>query len=517
MNRHTSVRWFALLIATVFITVSCGSDRKADDTSTTAAAPTTAAPTTAPEATTAETTEATTEGTTEATTEATTEETEASTAATEETTETTEAEATGPMFGDAPWPCGEGDGANTDSGSEPGVTKDSINIAAGDDAGYAGAPGLNHEMTDAMKALVAECNKLGGINGRQINLNYIDAKLLEVGPAIQSACDGNNFFLVGEGWAFDSNQEEIRLGCGLPAVPTYTVSAAFAMGKDVFQGVPNPADETPAGVFAQTSELLGDAVKHVGALVANYSATQETRDKAVAASVNYGWEWAETTLEYNIQGEADWTPFVKQLQDAGATAVFWSGSCLPNLQLFAQSAKANGYNVPIITDTNHYEANCAAANTDGALDNLNIRMAYIPFEEADINPATKDYLDLVTASGGDTSQLGMQATSSFLLWATASTACGAELTRACVLDNLKNTHSWTGHGLHAETDPGGNHPPQCTVLIGLTGTKYHRIAPEEPGTYDCDPSWVAKVEGVPALLAAKLDDNRISQQFATGG
>jgi len=517
MNRHTSVRWFALLIATVFITVSCGSDRKADDTSTTAAAPTTAAPTTAPEATTAETTEATTEGTTEATTEATTEETEASTAATEETTETSEAEATGPMFGDAPWPCGEGDGANTDSGSEPGVTKDSINIAAGDDAGYAGAPGLNHEMTDAMKALVAECNKLGGINGRQINLNYIDAKLLEVGPAIQSACDGNNFFLVGEGWAFDSNQEEIRLGCGLPAVPTYTVSAAFAMGKDVFQGVPNPADETPAGVFAQTSELMGDAVKHVGALVANYSATQETRDKAVAASVNYGWEWAETTLEYNIQGEADWTPFVKQLQDAGATAVFWSGSCLPNLQLFAQSAKANGYSVPIITDTNHYEANCAAANTDGALDNLNIRMAYIPFEEADINPATKDYLDLVTASGGDTSQLGMQATSSFLLWATASTACGAELTRACVLDNLKNTHSWTGHGLHAETDPGGNHPPQCTVLIGLTGTKYHRIAPEEPGTYDCDPSWVAKVEGVPALLAAKLDDNRISQQFATGG
>ena len=56
------------------------------------------------------------------------------------------------MFGDAPWPCGPGDGANTDSGSEPGVTKDSINIAGGDDAGYAGAPGLTHEATDAIKA-----------------------------------------------------------------------------------------------------------------------------------------------------------------------------------------------------------------------------------------------------------------------------------------------------------------------------------------------------------------------------
>ncbi len=41
-------------------------------------------------------------------------------------------------------------------------------IATGDDAGYTGSPGLNHEMTDAMEAFVAACNDLGGINGRQI-------------------------------------------------------------------------------------------------------------------------------------------------------------------------------------------------------------------------------------------------------------------------------------------------------------------------------------------------------------
>jgi ABC-type branched-subunit amino acid transport system substrate-binding protein len=371
-------------------------------------------------------------------------------------------------------------------------------------------------MTDAMKALVDKCNELGGINGRQITLNYYDAQLLNVGPAIQGACDDGNFFLVGEGWAFDSNQEEIRLACGLPAVPAYTVSAAFAMGKDVFNSVPNPADETPAGAFAQTAQVLGDAVKHAGTLVANYSATQETGAKAVAAAPNYGWEWAETSLEYNIGGEPDWTPFVKQLQDAGVQTVFWSGSCLPNLQLYAQAAQANGYDAPIVTDTNHYEAKCAAANTDGALDNLYIRMSYIPFEEADVNPATKDYLDLLAASGGDTSQLGMQATSSFLLWATAASDCGAELTRACVLTNLSNTHSWTGHGLHAEDDPGGNHPPSCTVLIRLQGTEYKRVAPEEPGTYDCDPSWIAPLSGLPALDAAKLDANRISQQYSGG-
>ena len=92
-----------------------------------------------------------------------------------DTTPVTDAAPTGPMFGDAPWPCSAGDGANTDSGSEVGVTADSIAIASGDDAGYAGSPGLNHQITDAMKALVAKCNELGGINGRQITLNYYDA------------------------------------------------------------------------------------------------------------------------------------------------------------------------------------------------------------------------------------------------------------------------------------------------------------------------------------------------------
>ncbi|MCU1366556.1 MAG: Branched-chain amino acid transporter substrate-binding protein [Ilumatobacteraceae bacterium] len=518
MNRTRPLRLSAALIAVALVAASCGSDRKADSTTTVASTTaTTVATTEAPAGSTADTTAATTAETTAESTAGSTADTTAATTAATEAAPTTEAAPDVPMFGDAPWPCGPAVGTNTDTGNEVGVTADSVTIAGGDDAGYSGAPGLNHEMTDAMKALVAKCNDLGGINGRQIKFNYYDAQLLNVGPAIQGACDDKNFFLVGEGWAFDSNQEEIRLGCGLPAVPTYTVSAAFAMGKDVFNSVPNPADETPAGAFAQTTKLLGDAVKHVGALVANYSATQETRDKAVAVATNFGWTWAETNLEYNVTGEADWTPFVKQLQDAGATAVFWSGSCLPNLQLYAQAAKANGFDVPIITDTNHYEAKCAAANTDGALDNLYIRMSYIPFEEADVNPATKDYLDLLAASGGDTSQLGMQATSSFLLWATAASACGNELTRACTLTNLANTHSWTGHGLHAETDPGGNHPPSCTVLIRLQGTSYKRVAPDKPGTYDCDPSWIAPVTGVPALEAAKLDANRISQQFAAGG
>ena len=515
---QTRFRSVAAIAVITLLAGACGSDRKSADSTTTAAPVTAAVPATAA-ATTGTGTGDTAPDATPTSTSDTAETVPAGPDSTDTATTTVPTDSKAPdvpMFGDSPWPCGPGDGGNKDDGSEVGVTADSVTISGGDDAGYAGAPGLDHEATDAIKALVAKCNELGGINGRTINYNYFDAGIFNIGPAIQGACDAKSFFLVGEAWSFDGNQEEIRLACDLPAVPTFSVSAAFAMGKDVYQGTPNPADETPAGTFAMTSRLLPEAVKKVGVLAAAFSATQESRDKVVEAAPAFGWGFSITNLEYNPVGEADWTPFVKQLQDAGSTAVYFSGGCLPNLQLFEQAATANGFDVPVFVDANFYEAGCAAANTDGALDGMYTRMAFIPFEEADVNKATQDYLDLISAADGDVSLLGAQATSSFLLWATAASACGDTLTRACTLQNLADVHAWTGHGLHAETDPGGNHPPQCNITLELEGTKYARVAPEERGTFSCDPSWIAPIRSTTALAAAKLDADRISQQFAAG-
>jgi ABC-type branched-subunit amino acid transport system substrate-binding protein len=502
--RRPGIRFAAIPVVLALLATSCGKDR--NNSSSSAPPVTTAAPTT-----TAAAPETTSAGSVTTDSTAASASTEATTAPTETTVPAL------PAFGDAPWPCGAGDGNNTDDGSTIGVTKDSIAIAGGDDAGYAGSPGLNSEMTDAMKAAVAACNDLGGINGRKITFNYFDAALFNVGPAIQGACDGKNFFLVGEGWAFDVNQEETRLACGLPAVPTYATSAAFAHGKDVFPPNPGPSDETSAGLFPQIAKLFPDKIDAVAALVGAFAATQESRDRAVAASTQFGWKWVSTTIEYNPVGEADWTPFVKQIQASGAKMIYWSGTCLPNLQLFAQAAKANGLDVPIVTDANHYAKVCADANTDGALNNLYLRTNTVPFEEADVNKATQDYLDLIAKAGGKTSLLGVQTISAFLLWATAASECGPNLTRECTLQNLKDTHEWTGHGLHAAADPGGNHPSPCNAVLHLVDDKYERVVPKERGTFECDPAWIAKISGTPALAAAKLDANRISQQFGTGG
>ena len=60
---------------------------------------------------------------------------------------------------------------------------------------------------------------------------------------------------------------------------------------------------------------------------------------------------------------------------------------------------------------------------------------------------------------------------------------------------------------------GGNLPAPCGLVLKMEGTKYVRVAPTEPATWACDPSWISKVEGVPALAPLNLDENRKSHQF----
>ena len=169
-----------------------------------------------------------------------------------------------------------------------------------------------------------------------------------------------------------------------------------------------------------------------------------------------------------------------------------------------------------MTDANFYVQDFADANVAGNADKVYMRMAFTPFEQADSNPATQQYVDLVERRRWRPALLGAQATSAFLLWATAAKECGPDLTRQCVLDELAKITSWTGGGLHAETNPAKNIPPDCVMVLQMQGTKYVQAMPTTQGEFACNPAYVSKVTGIPALEAAKLDANRKSTAY-TGG
>jgi Periplasmic binding protein len=414
-------------------------------------------------------------------------------------------------FGSLESPCGEGDGG---SATEQGVTEDRVVIGYGDDAGFPTSPGLSHETSDAIEAMINWCNEQGGINGREVVGNYYDAAITEVVNAVTAAC-GEVFMLVGNAWALDSAQEETRLGCALPSVPTYSVSPEFANAPLAVQPVPNPADIYTAGWAGQIAELFPEEIKHASVMYGNFAATIDTKDKVLQTFDDYGFEFLDCPIEYNIQGESDWRPMVQRLKDCGAEVVYYSGQPYPNMQNMLDDAAQLDYNPIWLVDANAYLQSFADWNATGNGDNVYLRSAFFPFEQADDHAATQQYLDIVEDNGGDTSQLGEQATSAFLLWATAADACEADLTHECVLDELDQITSWDGGGLHAETNPGENLPPECGMLLKLDGTTWVQAFPEEEGEMDCDPEGSIELTGR-VVDQAELDENRVSTKYPVG-
>ena len=411
-------------------------------------------------------------------------------------------------FGSLESPCGDGDGGPA---TEQGVTEDQIVIGYGDDAGYPQSPGLSHETSDAIEAMIAWCNAQGGINGREIVGNYYDAAITEVVNAVTEAC-GEVFMLVGNAWALDSAQEETRLGCDLPSVPTYSVSPEFANAPLTYQAVPNPADIYTAGWAASVAELFPEEIKSATVVYGNFAATIDTKDKVVQTFPEFGFEFLDCPVEYNIAGEPDWKPFAQRLKDCGAEVLYYSGQPFPNMQNLLDDAAQIGYEPIWLVDSNAYLASFAEWNATGNGDNVYLRTAFTPFEQAESNPATQQYIDLVEDNGGDISQLGQQAASSFLLWATGAQACGAELTRDCVLDELSGITTWDGGGMHAETNPGENLPPECGMLLKLEGTEWVQAFPEEEGEMACNPDGNVALSGR-VVDQAELDENRVSTKY----
>jgi ABC-type branched-subunit amino acid transport system substrate-binding protein len=417
-------------------------------------------------------------------------------------------------FGTLDSPCGKGTATGA---TDTGVTATQIKIGYGDDRGYAAAPGLDKEMSDAVTPMIKWCNDQGGINGRKIVGKNYDAAVLQVTQAMTQACNDKVFMLVGQGFVLDANQEQTRIGCKLSTIPGFAVGTAFASGSGMQQPIPNPGDEEAVSSAYQVAKLFPDAVKKAAFAYADFPATTETRDKAAAGYPKAGWKFLNCDQHYNIAGESDWKPFASNLKACGVQAVVWVGSPDPNMENFLNASKQVGFTPIWATDPNQYTAAFAKWNgqNGGAADKVYVRQTNVPFELASSVPAVKQYVDLVKKSNGTIGLLGEQSASAFLLWATAVKSCGSNVTAKCVLDAAAAQKDWTGGGLHLPTNPGDNTAPRCGMLMKLNGPTWVKVAPTGSEIFDCSDNYVVKGITTSAVTAAKLNAQRIATEFGT--
>ena len=410
-------------------------------------------------------------------------------------------------FGDLESPCGDGDASGA---TDQGVTDDSITIGFGDDKGFSLAPGLNQEMGDTMEAAIAWCNGLGGINGREIVGNRYDAALNNAAQVGVESC-GQDFALVGQGFAFDENLEAERIGCKEVSVPGFVVSPAATHGPMTYQPVPNPVDVYGPGKEGVVVDNV-EGADTIGIVGRDNNAAELSSKKTIAAYESLGSSIVDCGVVVKSAGGDNYRALVQRFRDCGATMLIDTATPSPPMYAFMDALKTEGFEGQLAFGTPWYADQVRLANANGLTEGLYVGMAFQPFENADDVQAVADYLAIMAQDEEyEAGQLGMQAMSAFLLWATAAKNCGSDLTRQCLVNELSAVHSWTGGGLHAESDPGANLPPSCAILTQVKGDGFVQVSPETPGEYDC----YDQIDLPEANWGVELNADRLATTYLT--
>jgi ABC-type branched-subunit amino acid transport system substrate-binding protein len=398
-------------------------------------------------------------------------------------------------FGDLKAICGPG----TASGpAARGLTATEIHIGVLADPGSEAAPGLEQEFFDAGDAFSKWCNAAGGINGRKIVVDKLDAKLFNVGQKVVEACQ-KDFMLVGGGNALDDPGVKPRLACKLGAIPGYDVSeAATNAGLQVKAA---PSDVTQYGYGPL--RLLLDAYPQAGSAMGVGSSSLASLipiGKRVEEAIKSG-GGKVTAVQEKPALVTNYRPYMEQLKSLKTLGLyeFEGQSIAPEIQ----AMKDIGWSPQFIQFTSQFYTpqTVAAAKSLGTYPPSYVGLSHLPFELSDDFPVLAEIKSQLTAAVSNPrfTEYTTEAYSAWTLWAQSATACGSNLTVECVLAKAGAHTDWTAGGLTppVSTSPSNTKATDCWLVIKLEATGWvydKKVTQPNQGVYNCDPRNTVKVQ-----------------------
>ena len=397
-------------------------------------------------------------------------------------------------FGTLSGVCGPG---TPSASSERGLLGNTIRIGTLSDAGSSASPGLEQEFFDVGTSFVKWCNAAGGINGRKIVLDQLDAKLTEGAARVITACQ-NDFMLVGGGNAFDSLDVKPRLACKLGQIPAYTVSPeAGVAGLQV-----QPDVNVPTQYLVGPSRLLAQAYpvaqQGLGIGSSTLPSLLPLGKRAQQAYTALGYK--VSVVQSRPPAVDNFRPYFEQMKGDGAKAYLGIGTTNPATEI--QAIRDVGWDPAFIAfERQAYDPQTVAAAKAVKFPPTYIGLPLLPYELSDQFPVLKQAEAIVDAQVKEP-KLDFFTTISFsawLLWAKSASECGSTLTQDCVLSKAGSFDKWTAGGLipAVSTIAGKQRRADCIVMMRVTpdGFVYDEaVTKPTDGVYNCDPKNVADVK-----------------------
>jgi hypothetical protein len=377
--------------------------------------------------------------------------------------------ATGANFGTLKSVCGPGAATGA---TARGVTDSTIHIGVTADPGAAAAPGLEQEFFDTADGFSKWCNAAGGIDGRKIVVDKFDAKLFDVGQVMTEACQ-KDFFLVGNGNAFDSAGVKIRENCKLGQIPAYVVSPQAVDANYQVQASPIPSDEINNGAMRLLAQAYPDS-KTAGVGIAS---------STLASLIPTGLKAQEYLKDIDVKVAVlqnqpplvdNYRPYIEQLKGSGAKGYYQISAQDPTP--IVQAMKNVGY-MPdwILYSVQFYGPQAVASGKSlGSFPPSYVQFTALPFELKAKYPVLQQTESIVKAAvtNPKLTTSTLSSFSAWLLFAESAKACGSNLTMDCILKNAKDHTDWTAGGLYPSQNLVTGQASPCIAIVKLTTTGF---------------------------------------------
>ena len=377
-------------------------------------------------------------------------------------------------------------------------------------------PGLFQKSVNAVKAWAAGVNASGGLAGRQVVVDFCDSKLdpNATSNCVIKACQ-NDFALVGtaaNALVDLSDMDGCKNAAGKAVgIPNLAAFAFLPLACD-----PVTYLQAGLGTYCKTAKQnpstyqvpVGDAryfTSHYQNLhgiwlydsdVPTFKITQTPQFQAQS---NLGIK-KDGQGFYALSGAAPQsalTPYIQQIKASGSTFVY-DDTTTANMVLLRKDAQLQGVNSVKVWECNSgcydpsfYQQGGATVNGTYA---MLLELPYLSDYQA--NPT----LDKLITELGGVNNFNNNALDSFieaLLFQDAvqkAVANGGTLNRETLFTALKNEHSFTADGIVGPTDVGNRVGPTCQVLVQLQNGVWQRVDPVKPGTFNCSPANVVKLQ-----------------------
>ncbi len=398
-------------------------------------------------------------------------------------------------FGSEKKVCAPGPGT---AGSGRGFSGKTVRLGVLGDPGAAAAPGLEQEFFDAADAFAKWCNAAGGINGRQIVVDHLDAKLFNGAAQVIQACQ-KDFMLVGGGNALDAVDVKPRLACKLGQIPAYTVSPeASSAGLQVSPAASYPT-KYPVGPLRLLAAAYPDTQQALGIAGSSLASLTPQGLRAQQAYTELGYK--VTTVQPRPAQVDNYRPWIEQMKGTGAKADFEITAQDPTPIFNAMNDTGFKPEWTLFAQTFYSSKSVQAAKTVSYLPNSYVYFANLPWELANQFPVVAQAKSIMEASkpNQNLDAFTAGAFNSWVLWAESATACGTTLTQDCILQKAAQHPAWTAGGLYApvNTSPTSKTPSNCVVVMRLTRTGFvydKKVTNPNTSIYNCGADNIVNVK-----------------------